>query len=417
MSGQIKTKPLNMENMKNEKQDSVQKLLYKTFKPALGILRLIGYFPHSISKHYEVTNCFCSVPFFWSLFVLFILLLGNMQLYLKQDWMFKTGEATTTATERFCKVLLAWTFMLAASTLGAKGLLSIKATKKFWNLNYVKLEELGQINPHFDLTSTGFQPLRKKITRITLIWTSLAVSFCALIVGVATTQAQITPLVRVLGMSRDLNNDTSAEKQAPTSTPGTILLLPVVMVVIFFVAYLYITMSVYMTCFLQLYDACLKIIVAQLQEATGKFPGNHPYAIKIDRTMKHRDITFTRKVRDCIRAYYVITDLTAAFSHQFTVEITIVVLVSLITILVSAFFAMYTGLNDWMNIMIPFIRIGIFVTHLYAITTVSSRLTSRADEFRQELVRIDMDMVSTSMQTQVTCKNYGFICGIDGTYL
>ena len=120
------------EEMSNtRRQSSVREILHKIVQPGLVPLRFIGYFPHSFSNNYEISSNFCSVPFFWSLFILLVLLSGTSILYRQQGEIMKAVDAST-IIERFCKLMLAWTFMLAASTLGLKGLLSIKATKKFW---------------------------------------------------------------------------------------------------------------------------------------------------------------------------------------------------------------------------------------------------------------------------------------------
>lgn len=398
---------------KTGEEDSLKKLLHKAARPALLAMRVIGYMPNSISHQYEVTSRFCSIPFLWSVIVLAILLTGASQLYENQRLLFKNKFITSTM-DKVCRLMVAWTFTLSSCGFGIKALLSMNATKKFWSLNYLKLEELAQISQQFDFRSAGFQKLKRKITRSTIKWTLIAgcFSFSMASLG-AVVQSTMSSYAKVVNGSSNSSNDTVSEPKTSKSVSGRGFFLLIAMTASFLVAHLYMILSVYMCFFLQLYGSFLKAITTEMRECRVPFvAGSHPYLVKVNSSSRCMPDMFTKKVKDCIRAYYIIKDLVDAFSRHFTVELTIVLLVSLITIITSAFFGMYHGFNDvrhhnWINMLTTFIRIMAYAVVLYAVASVSTGLTRQADEFREELVRIDMDFVSTPMQAKVNRRPYG----------
>ena len=391
-----------------EKQNSVPQLLYGTARPALLLMRLAGYLPHPITKHYEVTNNFCSIPFFWSLIVLIILPIGAVQLYDRQDTFLKRGETLTTPTDKFCRLMIVWTLMLSTFGFAVKAFLCRKATKEFWSLNYSKMQELGRIDTQFDLESERFQGLKRMIARSNFIWAAVTASINFIMVGIGAAGTAIV-ISTMMHVSSSLTVSNQSHKTLEThslqSDTQSGSLPPIATITAFAVAHLYITIPVYMAFFLQVYGACLETIVSDLCELRRQFSDDCPCLIKVDSLPRCPPDAFTKKVKGCIRAYYIIKDLVDAFSRHFAFEITIVVVASLMTILTSAFIAFYHGFdgihNGWISLLVPLIRIGVNVAHLYIMTSTCTSLTKQADQFREQLVRVDLDLVSISMQAKV----------------
>ena len=382
---------------------TVQQKLYQLGKPALQLVRIVGYFPFTVSKK-GLNASYRSVPFIWSVFLCAVALFKLVFLFVINGFNAAVELSNLDKVEAFCQLVLAAVTISAVFSFTLKGILTMKQAVHFWNRNCFLLREFTELHPslNFCIQSNQHQKLFYKIAwkmkfPCVLIW------LYGIIIPAVTGLMGMSPLAVQL--------TTEAAGSHGSDDSWSIMTLRAVLHASICISFLYMSLAAYMALFLMVYSACLKMIATELKQLSHerRKDGLQPpekslgslYGPFLEAYIKE-----TREVdiRNFLRAYQLIEDLVAEFNSQFSFEIILEATKSVVSILVYAFFVITRGVGP----LAALVTIGPAVVmgfRLYALATEATEVKKGADGIACELQKLDMDELTVGTRAKV-CTFY-----------
>ena len=236
--------------------------LYEMAKPSLMILRLIGYFPFTINRDFELTCNYFSLPFIWSLFLIIVVMTKACFFYLTSGSTALYRRSTELdKVEAFCQNLLAITALAVSLVCMGKGLLASKSAAIFWKTNSAKLEEFSNIQCSFEFvspSSTYFSMFRQISIK------SKAGAVVTLLYGLITPNTMFALDLTPTGVQRHRPTDTAVDSNSTWSWSQT--LIRATFQASAMIPYLLICLTAYINLHLRIYSACFTIIAKELNK-------------------------------------------------------------------------------------------------------------------------------------------------------
>ena len=387
----------------------VQQKLYEWGKPALHLVRIIGYFPFSVSKNFGLSGSYRSIPFMWSTFLCVIALLKIVNLCARTASKAVVPLSDLDKVEAFCQLLLATAAVTAVFSFTLKGIVTLKQAVNFWNTNCSMLQEFTDLHPSFNFCLHS-NPCHEMFQKI-----AFRMKFPCIFIWL---YGIITPAVMFLAHISPLGVRQTSEAVIiqGLSESWVSMTIKIAFQASISMTYLYMSLTAYMAFFLMVYSACLKIIATELKKLSHQHSKDHLklsekslgslYSPFLEACIQE---TQEVDIRICLRAYQLIEDLVAEFNSQFSFEIIVDACKSVSSILVYAFFVITRGVGPLAALVTlgPAIAMGF---RLLALATEATEVKKGADAVACELQRLDMDKLTAGTRVKVWMLNQVILC-------
>ena len=378
----------------------IQQTLYELGKPALQLVRFVGYFPFRASKTYGITASYRRAPFLWSMFLCATALFKIFNFHVLIGFNASVRTRNFDKVEAFCQLLLTTTAIIAVFSLTLKGILTMKQAVNFWNRNCSLLQEFTDLHPslNFCIQSNQYQKLFQKIAR-KIKFPCIFIWFYGIITPAVLLRTRISPL--------GVKHKSDAVGFHRPDGSWVSMTISIGLQASISISYLYMSLAAYMALFLMVYSACLKIIATELKKLSGEHNKDNlklsemsvgsPYSPYLEAWVQEtREVA----VRNYLRGYQLIEDLVAEFNSQFSFEMIVDACKSISSVLVFAFFVITRGVDP----AIALVTIGpalVMGLKLFALATEATEVKTGADTIACELQKLDMDKLTVGTRAKV----------------
>ena len=397
--------------MASSKSVPVQQKLYELGKPALQLVRFVGYLPFTISNNYELTSSYRSIPLLWASFLCSVAVLKVVNYsILSPD---STQMIGLDKVQVFCQLMLALTGIISVIVLTIKGILTMKQGVRFWEKNCSQLHEFVGLDPSFDfcVQSNEHYSLFPKVARETRIG-CMFICFYGIVTPVVVFTTNTTPTgVKLTSVLAGFHGNVQSWVSVAITT-----LLRASMAF----SYLYMGLSAYLTFYLKLYGLCFKMIVEKLKKLTAAELGNPNLQLceKPLGCLYCPYIPFcihdTREVAisTCLGAYQLIEELVSEFNAHFSFELVFEALRTIISVLIYAFFVTTRGI-DRVSTLITLGPAFALCIRFYSLATAATEVRSGGEAIACQLHRLDIDKITAGTRAKVDAQISNQILGND----